>query len=67
MRSHFPSTHLMLKYDPSPMEDQDGNMLEKIESRTFIIKISNNYIFYRQFTNDLRKFFENMRVELIRA
>lgn len=59
-------THLLLKFDPSPMEDKDGKIHERLsEPRIFSIKINKYYIFYKRFSDDLRRDFENIKVELM--
>ena len=59
-------THLLLKFDPSPMEDEDGNQYERLaEPRIFTIKIDNYHVFYRTFDGGMRNFMQNMQVELM--
>jgi hypothetical protein len=62
-------THLLLKYDPSPIIDEDDNVIRDrlAKPRTFTIKISNYHVFYRTFGNnsDMRNFIENMEIELV--
>lgn len=61
-------THLMLKYDPSKVINEDGNLVDGRLTNPiiFVIKIANNYVFYRKFENDQRIKFENLIIELIK-
>lgn len=58
-------THLLLKFAPSQMRDENGELLEKIEPKTFIIKIFNKQIFYKHFSNDIRRILEEYDIELV--
>ena len=64
-------THLLLKFDPNPIERyssdsaDDDNIQEPIEKRTFSIKISNYHIFYKSFSRGNREFFEKIDIELV--
>lgn len=46
--------YLMIKSDPSPLENDDGTANEERKSRIFFLKISKHYIFYKRFDNSLR-------------
>lgn len=53
-------THLVLKYDPEPLIDENGVIVRERfnEPKIFIIKISKYYIFYKHFENNKRNYFE---------
>lgn len=55
-------THLMLKFDPTPVDDNSRDDLKRI----FCINISNCYVFYRIF-GDKRTFLSNCVVELVKS
>lgn len=61
-------THLMLKYDPSKITDDNGNIVDGRldEPIIFTIKIASNYIFYKKFGNDKRDQMKNLMVELVK-
>lgn len=60
-------THLLLKFDPSPMEDEEGNIQERLDKpRIFTIKIDNYHVFYKTFSGNMRDFFKNVKIELKR-
>jgi len=55
-------SHLMLKFDPSVIVNKKGKVVRgRLEVRTFVIKISKNYIFYRNFENDKRGFMQRQK------
>ena len=47
------------------MIDDEGEITQKIEPESFIIKIKGNNIFYKQFAHDMRKELEDIEVNLI--
>lgn len=56
-------THLLLKFDPSPMEDDEGNMMERLDGpKIFTIKIDNYYIFYKSFRPNMRDYFNDIQL-----
>ena len=67
-------THLMLKYDPDKVRDKNGNLVDArlIDPIIFVIKLNNNYVFYRNFerkikyNDDKRNRFEDIFVELVK-
>jgi len=47
--------YMMLKFDPSPIRNDKGNIIKKrYNPRIFYICVSKYYIFYRIFVNDFR-------------
>lgn len=51
-------THLILKFDPKICKYEDGLPVEKkLKSRSFIIKITKNHIYYRYFEKAGKSFF----------
>lgn len=58
-------THLLLKFDPSPMTDDNDNIYERLtKPKIFTIKINKYHIFYKSFNGGLRDLFENVQIEL---
>ena len=55
-------THLLLKYDPSDMIDDNGKIIQKnFDPYTYIINMSKVYIFFKLFGYDI----DNLLIELV--
>lgn len=59
-------TYLLLKFDPSAIVNNNGKVVrDRIRPRTFVIKISKCYLFYKLFVNNKRDYMNRIKVELI--